>query len=169
MNAPDLPDRKGRYPAAPEPFAGEAPSAWICRVAHAHDLTAAEIVQLQGCTASEFDAGYGETILHHIAVGAPCLTWPAPSDVVDGLREIGLTPAKPPKLSAEDWWTYCPRLPVGRRRPRDAPAFSALVSALSVDLPRACRLPAAVAKGSRNEASERTHQLRTVRRPSVES
>lgn len=108
MNAPDLPDRKGRYPAAPEPFAGEAPSAWICRVAHAHDLTTVEIVQLQGCTASEFDAGYGETILHHIAVGAPCRTWPAPSDVVDGLREIGLTPEKPPKLRAEDWWTYCP-------------------------------------------------------------
>ncbi|WP_312491361.1 hypothetical protein, partial [Brevundimonas sp.] len=43
MNAPDLPDRKGRYPAAPDPFAGEAPSAWICRVAHAHDLTAAEL------------------------------------------------------------------------------------------------------------------------------
>lgn len=108
MNAPQLPDRKGRYPAAPEPFAGEAPSAWICRVAHAHDLTAAEIIQLQGCTASEFDAGYGESILRDIAAGAPCRTWPATCDVVDGLREIGLVPEKPPKLSAEDWWAYCP-------------------------------------------------------------
>ncbi|WP_396593304.1 TniQ family protein [Brevundimonas sp. R86498] len=108
MNGPDLPDRKGRYPAAPEPFPGEAPSAWICRVAHAHDLAAAEILQLQGFTASQFDAGYGEAILHHIAVGAPCRTWPAPHDVVDGLREIGLMPETPPKLSAEDWWTYCP-------------------------------------------------------------
>jgi hypothetical protein len=108
MSGPDLPNRRGRYPAAPEPFAGEAPSAWICRVAHAHDLTAAEIVQLQGCTASEFDAGYGEPILQHIAVGAPCRTWPAPSDVVDGLREIGLIPEKPPKVRAEDWWAYCP-------------------------------------------------------------
>lgn len=97
-----------RYPAAPEPYSGEAPSAWVSRVAHAHDLTIAEIVQLQGYSASEFDAGYGDDIIAHIATGAPTRSWPATCEVVDGLREIGLLPTKVPKLQAEDWWAYCP-------------------------------------------------------------
>lgn len=99
---------RGRYPAAPEPYPGEAPSAWVSRVAHAHDLTIAEIVQLQGYSASEFDAGYGDDIIAHIATGAPTRSWPAACEVVDGLREVGLLPAKAPKVQAEDWWAYCP-------------------------------------------------------------
>lgn len=108
MNSINPPSSRRRYPAAPEPYPGEAPSAWVSRVAHAHDLTIAEIIQLQGYSASEYDGGYGDDIVAHIATGAPTRSWPVICEVVDGLREVGLMPTKAPKVQAEDWWAYCP-------------------------------------------------------------
>ena len=102
------PSGKGTLPAAPEPYPEEAPSSWICRVAHAHDLSEAELVLHFSSSASELDLGYGDEVLAYVAANSQVREWPSSAAVVEGLREVGLVPAKPARLAAEEWWAYCP-------------------------------------------------------------
>lgn len=99
---------KFRYPAAPEPVLGEAPSFWLCRVAHAHGMTMNELIRFHSAGASQIDSGHCENLIADIARSAPCHEWPSPSAVVVGLNEIGLAGHPAQTISTEDWWAYCP-------------------------------------------------------------
>ncbi|WP_327446500.1 TniQ family protein [Brevundimonas sp.] len=103
------PRRKGQLPAAPPPFAEEAPSGWMARVAVSHDLTEAELVTHFGSSASELDLGYADAAMQYVAVKSAVRGWPATSHVVDSLRELGLMPPAAPRVPAQDWWSFCPR------------------------------------------------------------
>lgn len=98
----------GTLPSAPEPYPEEAPSFWIGRVAHAHELSEAELTLHFSCSASELDQGYGDGALAYVAANSRVRAWPSPADVIVGLRELGLVPEKPVRLAGEEWWAYCP-------------------------------------------------------------
>lgn len=104
----EVPSRTWRFSAAPPPFPDEAPSSWVCRVAHAHRLTIEEIVALQGATASELDLGLAEGVLADVSRKGGGQPWPPPDPVVVGLSRLGRLPDFRPQVKAEEWWAYCP-------------------------------------------------------------
>lgn len=100
--------RGWRFSAAPPPYHDEAPSSWICRVAHAHNLTIEELIELQGGSASELDLGLAELVLADTALRSGLSEWPAVEPAVAGLARMGRLPDFRPSIAAEEWWAYCP-------------------------------------------------------------
>lgn len=100
--------RAWRFSAAPPPYVDEAPSSWICRVAHAHNLTVEELIELQGASASELDLGLGESVLADTALRSGMSEWPAVEPAVAGLVRMARLPDFRPRITAEEWWAYCP-------------------------------------------------------------
>lgn len=93
----------------PDPREDEAPSGWLLRTAHAHQLSSGEFEAIYGVSLVECDLGRGDEILRDLAARLRLRHWPQPSYVALGLARAALLPEHRVRLTVEDWWSYCPR------------------------------------------------------------
>lgn len=90
----------------PEPQ--EAPSSWLVRTAHAHQLSGRDFEAIYGVKLVEADFGGAELVIADIARRSRLNSHPEPHCVMHGLARAALLPKHSSTLTFEDWWAYCP-------------------------------------------------------------